>query len=209
MWTDFRAVWEHTSPRSTSYAFMQEPLLAGEVWVAFDHTARLLDAFNQKPDDFVAFPAPAGPAGRGYMPMVAGLSIPANSPDPEAAASLIDYLTTPETQIQTLRAVGFYPVVDVELPEDLSPGIKLAAGAVTGQANAEDALPALLPVGLGEKDGEFSKLYRDTFQLIVLRNRDIREVLDSQGEKLAELMEEAGADCWAPDAEAGGPCPVE
>ena len=42
---------------------MQEPLLTGEVWVAFDHVARLADAFNQKPDDFVAFPAPAGPGG--------------------------------------------------------------------------------------------------------------------------------------------------
>ena len=43
------------------------------MWVAWDHTARLADAFNQKPDDFVAFPAPAGPAGRGFMPVVAGI----------------------------------------------------------------------------------------------------------------------------------------
>ena len=57
---------------------MQEPLLTGEVWVAFDHVARLADAFNQKPDDFVAFPAPAGPAGRGFMPVVAGIGDPAD-----------------------------------------------------------------------------------------------------------------------------------
>ena len=57
---------------------MQQPLLTEEVWVAFDHVARLADAFNQKPDDFVAFPAPAGPAGRGFMPVVAGIGDPAH-----------------------------------------------------------------------------------------------------------------------------------
>ncbi len=56
-------------------------MLTGEVWVAWDHTARLADAFNQQPDDFVAFPAPAGPAGRGFMPVVAGLGIPKTAPD--------------------------------------------------------------------------------------------------------------------------------
>ena len=55
---------------------MQEPLLTGEVWVAFDHIARLADAFNQRPDDFVAFPAPAGPTGRGFMPVIAGIADP-------------------------------------------------------------------------------------------------------------------------------------
>ena len=30
----------------------------GDVWVAFDHIARLAEAFNQQPDNFVAFPAP-------------------------------------------------------------------------------------------------------------------------------------------------------
>lgn len=64
-WNKFKELWQYTNPNSTNYAFMQEPLLSGEVWVAFDHVARLADAFNKKPDDFVAFPAPAGPAGRG------------------------------------------------------------------------------------------------------------------------------------------------
>ena len=33
-------LWPYVSPQSINYSFMQEPLLAGEVWVAFDHTAR-------------------------------------------------------------------------------------------------------------------------------------------------------------------------
>jgi multiple sugar transport system substrate-binding protein len=209
MWADFKAIWEHASPRSTSYAFMQEPLLAEEVWIAFDHTARLLEAFRQRPDDFVAFPAPAGPAGRGFMPVVAGLAIPKGSPQPEAAAELIGYLTEPEVQIETLKAVGFYPVIEVELPEDLEPGIKIAAAAIDAQSNAKDAIPSLLPVGLGEKGGELNKIYLDTFQLIVMRGGDIADTLADQGEKLAQLMAETGAPCWQPDQPSDGPCPVE
>ena len=209
MWADFRAIWEHASPRSTSYAFMQEPLLAEEVWIAFDHTARLLEAFRQRPDDFVAFPAPAGPAGRGFMPVVAGLAIPKGAPQPDAAAKLIGYLTQPQVQIETLEAVGFYPVIEVELPEELEPGIKIAAAAIDAQSNAKDAVPSLLPVGLGEKGGEFNKIYLDTFQLIVMRGSDIAETLAGQGEKLAQLMTETGAPCWQPDQPSDGPCPVE
>ena len=59
-------LWPTVNPELINYDFMNEPLLSGEVWVAFDHVARLLPAFNERPDDFVAFPAPAGPAGRGY-----------------------------------------------------------------------------------------------------------------------------------------------
>src|SRR5690606_36448656 len=43
-WEMFKELWSHTNPASTNYAFMQEPLLAGDVWVAFDHVARLADA---------------------------------------------------------------------------------------------------------------------------------------------------------------------
>ncbi len=209
MWQDFRGLWEHVNPRSTSYDFMQEPLLAGEVWIAFDHTARLMNALKERSDEFVAFAAPAGPRGRGFMPVVAGLAIPKGAPDRAAAVALIDHLTRPATQLITLREVGFYPVVKVELPETLPPGIRLAAAAIDAQAGAPDALPSLLPVGLGAKGGEFNKVYRDTFQLIVIRGADIRDTLARQAEKLARIMQETGAPCWAPDAPSDGPCPVE
>ena len=60
-WEKFRELWAVTNPASTGYSFLQEQLLSEEVWIAFDHTSRLADAFNQRPNDFVAFPAPAGP----------------------------------------------------------------------------------------------------------------------------------------------------
>ena len=102
-------LWPTIHPESINYEFMQEPLLSGEVWVAFDHTARLLDAFNTEPDNFIAFPAPAGAAGRGFMPVVVGLGVPADAQHPEAGADVIEYLTRPDVQGAVFARFGFLP----------------------------------------------------------------------------------------------------
>ena len=210
MWTVFTQIWANTNPRSTSYDFMQESLLADEVWIGFDHVARMIDALRKKPDDFVAFPAPSGPKGLGYMPVVAGLALPKKDPDRAVAAQIIAYLTTPAVQITTLRETAFFPVVKVDLPADLSPGLRLAADAIAKQAAAPNAIVSLLPVGLGEKNGEFNKVYSDAFQRIILRNQAIQAALDTEGAKLAELMKAAHAPCWQPDAASpDAVCPVQ
>lgn len=210
MWTTFKQIWASTNPRSTSFDFMQEPLLSDEVWVGFDHVARMIDALRKRPDDFVAFAAPSGPKGLGYMPVVAGLAIPKNDPDRKTAAQLIAYLTTPEVQISTLRATAFFPIVKVNLPTDLSPGLRLAADAIAKQAAAPNAIVSLLPVGLGEKNGEFNKIYSDTFQRIILRNQAIPAALATEASQLAALMTAAKAPCWKPDASSGdAACPVQ
>ena len=54
---------------------------------------------RQKPSEFVAFPVPAGPKGRGYMPVLVGLAVMNGAPDMARAMALIDYLTLPKTQI--------------------------------------------------------------------------------------------------------------
>jgi multiple sugar transport system substrate-binding protein len=208
-WNKFKELWQYTNPNSTNYAFMQQPLLTEEVWVAFDHVARLADAFNQKPDDFVAFPAPAGPAGRGFMPVVAGVAIPKTAPDMDKAKALVAYMLKPETQIATLRATNFFPVVEVTLPDDMPNSVKLSAPAVAAMTGAEDALPALLPIGLGDLGGKFNQVYTDTYERIVLGGQDVRAVLDEQADVLRGLLEQAKAPCWAPDAPSQGACPVE
>ncbi|MFI4981803.1 MAG: extracellular solute-binding protein, partial [Nevskiales bacterium] len=209
MWRKFATLWKTVNPNSTNYNFMQEPLLSGEVWIGFDHIARLLDALRQKPDEFVAFPAPAGPKGRGYMPVLAGLAVAKDAPDPQGARALIEYLTRPATQITTARSVGFFPVVKAELPTDLEPGLKLAVGAIQRMTTAKDALASLLPIGLGARGGEFDKVFLDTFQLIVLRGEDPRAVLDRQAEAMRHIMTETGAPCWAPDPPSKGACQVK
>lgn len=208
-WNKFKELWSYTNPGSTNFSFMQEQLLTEEVWVAFDHTARLADAFNQRPDEFIGFPAPAGPTGRGFMPVVVGIGVPTSTPDMEGAKELISYLSQPETQIATLRATNFFPVVDVELPDDMPPAVQLSGAAIAAMSGADDANPGLLPVGLGDLGGKFNAVYVDSFERIVLAGQDVREVLDDQADTLRALMEEAGAPCWAPDVASDGPCPVE
>jgi multiple sugar transport system substrate-binding protein len=207
-WEMFRELWQYTSPASTNYGFMQEQLLSEEVWVAWDHTARLADAFNQRPDDFVAFAVPSGPAGRAFMPVIAGMAVPRTAPDMAASKALIAYMLKPETQIATLEATSFFPVVEVTLPNDMPPAVRLSGGAIAATASAPDALPALLPVGLGDLGGQFNQVYVDTFERIVLAGQDIPEVLAQQGNALADVVNQAGAPCWAPDAPSDGPCPV-
>ena len=208
-WNALKDLWAVSNPNSTNYNFMQEPLLSGEVWIAWDHIARVKEALALQPDQFVAFPAPAGPKGRGYMPVIAGLAIPKDAPNRAGAVAVIEHLTKPETQLATAAEVGFFPVVKAELPPDLAPGIKQLAGAVAATQNAKDALVSLLPVGLGAKGGEFNKVYMDSFQRIVLRNEPVKDVLEAQAKVLDALMKETGAPCWAPDRPSQGACSVQ
>ncbi len=208
-WNKFKELWSYTNRSSTNFSFMQEQLLTDEVWVVFDHTARLADAFNQRPDDFVAFPAPAGPTGRGFMPVVVGIAVPTSAPDMAAAKNLITYMSQPEVQVATLRATNFFPVVDVELPDDMPASVKAAGSAVAAMSGSADANPGLLPVGLGDLGGKFNAVYVDAFERIVLAGQDVREVLDDQAKTLRKIMDEAGAPCWAPDAPSEGACPVD
>jgi multiple sugar transport system substrate-binding protein len=202
-------LWPTVHPQSISYEFMQEPLQTGEVWVAFDHTARLIEAFNSDPENFVAFPAPAGPAGRGFMPVIVGLGIPQNSPNQESAIELINYLTLPETQGRVLRDLAFFPVVGGVNVSDLPAGVALEAGAVDAQSNSSDALPALLPVGLGDRGGEINQIFRNAFDRVVINGEDVTTVLTEEGANLQSLLDATGAACWAPDPASDGPCQVQ
>jgi multiple sugar transport system substrate-binding protein len=208
-WAHLRDMWAYVNPRSTSYGFMEEPLKTGEVWVAFDHTARLLPALMDKPTEFVTFPAPSGAKGRGYMPVMVGMAIPKNVPDRAAAERVIDHMTKPATQALILREIGFFPVVTTNLGE-LSPGVQLASKGMDAVFAAKDGVASRLPVHLGAKGGEFNKVYVDTFTRIVIRKEDIKLVLQEQGKILNDLVQETGAPCWAPDVSSNGrPCFVD
>ncbi|WP_119069866.1 ABC transporter substrate-binding protein [Aggregatilinea lenta] len=202
-------LWPYVHPQSINYDFMQQPLLSGEVLVAFDHTARLRDAFEQEPDQFVAFPAPSGPAGLGYMPVVVGLSMPYTSPNPDGAEALIQYLVEPSTQGAVLAELGFFPVVAGAETGDLSAGMQKIADAVQTQATGDAALPALLPVGLGERGGEINEIYRNAFTRIIQDGEDIQTVLDEEGASLQALLDDTGAPCWVPDAPSEGACQLQ
>jgi len=206
MWEWFKGLWNYANPQSLLYEFMQEPLLSEEVWVAFDHTARLVNAFRERPEDFVAIPAPIGPKGRGFMPVVVGAAIPKTAPNPEGAKALLAHLLRKEVQWRILKHIGFFPVREIELGPDVPEGVRLQAEAVAKQAGCKRALPALLPVGLGTKGGEFNKVFRDTFFRIVVRGEGVEEVLEEGASTLERIFQETGAPCWPPDPPSKGPC---
>ena len=209
MWQDLKDLWQYVNPVSLNTDFMQEALLSGQVWVGFDHVARLVDAFKQKPNDFVAVPAPKGPKGLFYMSVLAGLAIPKSSPNKAGAEAFIDYMTTPDVQGKTLNAVAFFPVLDKPLPSDLAAHLKLEADAVQAQSKSPDAKVALLPIGLGAKGGEFNKVQLDSFQRIVIKNEDITKVLSDEAAILQTVMNDTKAPCWRPDPASTGPCQVK
>ena len=207
-WLYMKALWKWVHPQSLTYNFMQDPLQSGEVWVAWDHVARLVNALKANPQDYVAFPAPAGPKGRGYMPVLAGLGIPKTAPNANGGRLLIRWMNGISTQAKTLGAAGFFPVVSGKLSLKLGPGLLKMNTAVRRAQNARDAVKSLLPIGLGAEGGNFSKVYTDTFTRIVIRNEDVRSVVNDEAGILQALMDKTGAPCWAPDPRSSGPCKV-
>jgi multiple sugar transport system substrate-binding protein len=207
-WKYFAGLWKVVNPQSTTYNFMQEQLLSEEVWVTIDHVARLKNAFNEKPDAFVAAPAPIGPKGRAYMVILAGMSVPATAPNADSAKSFIEYMTKADTQAKTLNAIGFYPVAG-SVPADAPAWQTQMSGAIKAQASDPKALAVLIPQGLGAKGGDFNKVYRDTFTEIVLNGGDIAKTLETQKSNLQKVLTDAKAACWAPDpVKADQPCVV-
>jgi multiple sugar transport system substrate-binding protein len=177
-WKYMRSIWRYAHPQSLSYNFMQDPLQSGEVWVAWDHVARLVNALKARPGDYVAFPAPKGPKGRGYMPVLAGLAVPRTAPNAAGGQALIRWMTGKATQARTLGSVGFFPVRAARYSRQLGQGLLKMNAAVGRAQRSKDALKSLLPVGLGAEGGNFNRIYTDTFVRIVVRGENIQKVLN-------------------------------
>jgi multiple sugar transport system substrate-binding protein len=199
MWRYLKDLWANTAPASTNFDFMQEPLASGQVTVAWDHVARLIDAPKAKPDEWMMVPAPSGPKGLGYMAVLVGLAIPKGAADIGKSKDLIKALSQPASQIEMLRQNAFFPTVKAEVPTDLSPAIRLEADAVQKQQAASKAIVSLPPVGLGKRDGEMSKIFRDAFTAIILNGADIQKTLDAQAKNMQSILDDTKAACWAPD----------
>ena len=207
-WLLQRSLWKYTHPQSLTYGFLQDPLLSGEVLVGWEHMARLQNALRERPNDFVAFPAPRGPKGRAYMTVVAGLAIPRTAPDPAGARAVMNHLLSLSAQARTLSAVGFMPVVGGRLSKTINPGLLKMAAAARRQANSKSAIPGLLPIGLGAEGGNYSRVFRDTFTEIVVKGNNPKRILQEQAAKLREIFAKSGARCWPPDPPSTGPCKV-
>jgi multiple sugar transport system substrate-binding protein len=207
-WLYMQQLWKYVHPQSLTYNFMQDPLQSGEVMVAWDHVARLSNALRDHPNDYVVFPAPAGPKGRAYLPVLAGLAIPKTAPNVAGAKQLIEFLDTVPAQARLPQIAGFFPVVGQRLSKQVGPGLLAIAAAVKTQQRSKDALASLLPVGLGAQGGNYNRVFIDTFTRIVINKEDINKVLQEQGQKLQDVLNTAGAPCWKPDPPSTGTCQV-
>lgn len=206
-WQYLRELWSNCAPSSTNYDFMQDALDSGEVRMAWDHVVRLAQAPSREPTRWRMLPTPRGPRGLGYMAVVTGLAVPKHGPDPELAQRTIATLTQPQTQLDLLRSNGFFPSIGTAVPADLPAAATLEADALRRQQDAPGALLSLPPVGLGQREGEVSKVFQDSFRSIVLGGNDIRATLDQQARVLQGILDELRVPCWAPDP-AAEPCRV-
>jgi multiple sugar transport system substrate-binding protein len=211
MWEDMRKLWEVTNAESARYDNMSDALLKEQVWVAFDHAARLFPALNERPQDFVVIPAPIGPKGRGFFYVLAGLSVPANTPDKNASLRLIEHLTSPETQAITFRETGFFPVVSNAKADALSMNqrlVQVSTMAAMGQAFSSRALISPIPVTLGAQGGKFNDVYRAAFKRIAIDGEPAKAVLDQLSDELNAVLKEAGVPCWGLDGRAAAATPA-
>ncbi len=199
MWEYLKELWKYVHPSSTTWDAMADPLLREEVWIAWDHTARIKDAIVQKPDQFVVVPVPKGPKGRAFILVVAGLAIPKEAPNADEAWKLIEYLTRPEVQVKVLEKVGFFPTVKEATGAIPSGPLKIMSEGVATQLGAPDALVAMIP-SLGPKGGDFKQIYLTAFEQIVLNGQDPAAVLPGLAQQLMNLFQEVGASLPPPDA---------
>ena len=193
LWQYLKELYKYSHPSSLVYENMAEPLLLEEVWLAWDHTARIGPALKEKPDQFVVFPAPAGPKGRAFITVINGLGIPVGAKNTAAAWKLIDYFTQPEVQVKVLQGTGFFPTTYEATSYVPAGSLKLLAEAVAKQAGSSDSIVSLLPIGLGTRSGEFVPIYTTAFQSIVVQGKPIDDTLKQQEGFLLKLFKETNA----------------
>lgn len=198
MWNYLKKLFKYVHPASSTWDGMADPLLREEVWIAWDHTARLKPAIVEKPNDFVVVPVPRGPMGRGYIIVLVGLSIPKGA-DFEEPTKVIDFLTSPEMQVDILKNVGFFPVVQEAVGAVPEGALKVLAEGVMNQSAAKDSIVSFIP-SLGPKSGEFTETYRMAFTRIVFQGEDPVKVVKDLGERIRKMFKETGSKLPEPDA---------
>jgi multiple sugar transport system substrate-binding protein len=209
MWEYFKKLWDYVQPSSLIYSTMAEPLLIDEVWIAWDHTARLVKALQERPNDFVVFPAPKGPQGRGFLAVISGLGLPKAEADIGDSAMLIDYLTQPAIQERMLAQTGFSPVLDAKASAATPEYLRTMDTAIKDQVKSKDSILTLMPIGLGGQANNYNSYFMLTFSEIVLEGKDIRAVLDRNAKKLQDIIDAEDSKCWLPDKSPARPCKIE
>jgi len=201
MWKFFKELWKYANPASSIWEKMDTPLLQEEVWIAWDHVSRIKRAIIERPDDFIIFPAPRGIKGRGVMEVIVGLAIPSYSDKKDKSFRLIEFLLKPYIQKKMIKGTGFFPVIKNVNFGDVKGGIKKIAEGVQKQNSMKDIIASFIPGGLGKRQGEFTKILRDVFREIIIKNKKPEKLLPSYKNKIMNLFKETKAPLPVPDKE--------
>ncbi len=114
---------------------------------------------NDYPDvDYTVAELPEGPAGKGTLTFTQCWGISADSPDQDAALSLVEALTTPEAQLASAEAFGVMPSrqsVEADYIEAFPDDAPFIAGGEYGQGPIN--LPGLTPVA-ADLDSQLEQL---------------------------------------------------
>ena len=212
MWTEFQGAVEAREPE-----FHQLQLHAGAAAVrrragSPSTTSRgCRTRCASKPDDFVAFPAPAGPKGRGFMPVLVGLAVPKDAPDAAGAKQLIDYLLQAgDADRRRCASAGFFPVVKVALPADLDPGLKLEAQAVAAAAEPRRTRCRHCCRSASARRAASSTRSSSTrSSASCCAARPAQDVLAREAEDMQRVLMRRQAPCWSPDPPSQGACQVK
>lgn len=125
---------------------------------------------NDYPDiDYTVAELPEGPAGKGTLLFTQCWGVAADSPDQEAAVSLVEALTTPEQQLANAKAFGVMPSresAQADYVEQFPQDAPFIAGGDYGQG------PVNLP-GLGPVVADLDS------QLEQLKTANVEDILDS------------------------------
>lgn len=208
MWRDLSTLWRHVVPHSLAYDAMTEPLLHREVWIGFDHVARLRPLLLAQPDDWVVFRPPAGPAGGAFLDVTIALAVPNKSRDAGRTRALVRFLRRPRIESLIAARTGFLPL-ERDVPGlSLPPGLARAAAVLYDQRRDRRVIRGTLPTGLSAAEADFNTVFKVAFTEIVLDGEDIPSTLRRQSALLDEILHRTQARCWPPDPPGDDPCRV-
>jgi multiple sugar transport system substrate-binding protein len=143
------------------------------------------------------------------MTVISGLAIPKNAVDTDSIGLLVDFLTMPSVQSRMLLETGFFPVLELAKGDDSAGKMNELSKAVSGQSNAKNSIPTLLPVGLGDSGGTYNNIFMLTFSQIVLEGKNIDTVLNTSAGELQTIIDKQNLKCWLPDVSSERPCQIE
>lgn len=195
MWENQKELWNYVNPISLSTSFTSEALIKEDAWIAWDHTARLKAALDKNPENFIVFKLPIGPKGRGVKSVLVGLAFPKNKL--EISDSFFEYLMDAKTQTEILKNIGFLPIEGKnDYISSLNSGLKSLNLAVENQMKDKNSIIKFNVMNLDSDDNLYKYILKNTFSQIVLRNKNIKEVLNTNQNKLINLLKKNQAVCW-------------